>query len=261
MSKSKIKNIAFDIGGVVMEGGWGKDFLANASEVLNIDQTNLRKLMDVHEPALMRGKIDDIKFWRNILRDAEEEKLITKGKEISNEKLKKLWVELFEKCFQPRREILDLINELRNKGFEVGCISNSIPPHTKHNVAIGMYDKEGAKPNKLEGYFHPVFISDRVGKTKFEKETGSEIFQDYLMEAGCKPEEVIFIDDEERNLKAPKKLHINTIFYENTDNCREDILKFYEKMEKELGIKLEVKEKILQRENKERNFWQRIKIK
>jgi putative hydrolase of the HAD superfamily len=245
MAETKIKSVIFDIGGVIIKGCWGKQFLDKSADKLGVDSKKLRELIDVHEPALMRGELNDTEFWRNIIQEAEDRGVPLENKEISDEELKKLWLEDFEKSFEPRKEMLDLLTELRDKGFGVGCISNSIPPHTEHNIEVGLYDKPETKPENIEGYFHPIYISDMVGKTKFE--TGEEkekIFKDYLKEAGCEPGEAIFIDDEERNLEIPREIGIGAVRFENTDEYKKDLEKFFTELEEKLGIELEVNKEV-----------------
>lgn len=245
MSDRKIKSVIFDIGGVIIKGCWGKNFLNNASEKLGIESAKLRELIDVYEPALMRGEIDDLRFWQNIIQEAKKRDIPIENPEISNEELKKLWLEDFEKLFEPRREMLDLLVELRKKGFGVGCISNSIPPHTQHNIEVGLYDKPETKPENIEGYFHPVYISDMIGRTKFE--TGKEkekIFEDYLKEAGCEAQEAIFIDDEDRNLETPKEIGMHTLRFENTDDYEKDLENFFSALENELDVELDVNKEL-----------------
>jgi len=252
MAEAKIKNIIFDIGGVIIKGCWGKQFLNKAADKLGVDSKKLRELIDVYEPALMRGEINDTKFWRSIIEEAKNRNIPLENKEISDEELKKLWLEDFEKFFEPRKEMLDLLTELRNKGFGVGCISNSIPPHTEHNIEVGLYDKPETKPKNIEGYFHPIYISDMVGKTKFE--TGEEkekIFKDYLKEADCEAGEAIFIDDEERNLEIPREIGIQALRFENTDEYKKDLEKFFTELEEKLGVELDVNMELKQELQKE----------
>jgi FMN phosphatase YigB (HAD superfamily) len=252
MNDQKIKSVIFDIGGVIIKGCWGKNFLNNASEKLGIENSKLRELIDVYEPALMRGEIDDIKFWRNIINEAKNRNIPLENSDISDDTLKKFWLDDFEKLFEPRKEMLDLLVELRKKGFGVGCISNSIPPHTQHNIEVGLFDRPETEQENIEGYFYPVYISDMIGRTKFE--TGKEkekIFEDYLKEAGCEAHEAIFIDDEDRNLETPREIGIHTLRFENTEDYKKDLKKIFSALEEKLGVNLDVNKELKKELQKE----------
>lgn len=200
---TKIKSIAFDLGGVVV-GAFGKQLVENASKKLEIEQEELRKLMNVYEPELQTGKIDHVTFWKRILAH--------KNKQVSDEILATLWMDPYKENALIDEEMVSLIKKLREK-YVIGLISNAQEPHNTYNKERGLFD-----------LFDILILSSEVSIRKPEK----EIFELYLKKVNLKPEEVAFIDDEEKLLVNVASVGIKPIHYQGIEKLKKDL--------KELGI-------------------------
>jgi putative hydrolase of the HAD superfamily len=185
-----IKTIIFDLGGVVV-APFGNELLKNASQKLNIEADELRQLMNQYEIELQTGKIDHIEFWQKILRD--------KNLSVSEEVLQELWLEPYIENAKIDIEVLDLI-KLLHQNYFIGCISNSQEPHNTYNRNRGLFE-----------YFDLVLLSNEIGIRKPDK----EIFELFLAKTNFKPEQTVFIDDEEKLLENARMMGINTIHFEN----------------------------------------------
>ena len=69
--------------------------------------------------------------------------------------------------------------------------------------------------------FDRMFFSNEMGLRK----TGEEAFRHVLAELGKKPEECVFIDDQEKNLVAPKKLGMHTVLFKNLEQLKQEFEK------------------------------------
>jgi len=196
---NKIKSIAFDLGGVVVSK-FGQELVENASQKLGIEKQELRQLMDKYEPDLVKGKIDHVTFWKKIISE--------KSLDIDESILKTLWMEPYEKFAVLDNEVIDFIKELKTKGYHVGCISNAQEPHNSYNRKRGLFD-----------IFDICILSSEVGMRKPDE----EIFKLYLNKTGFKPEEVVFIDDEEPLLANVKKVGMHPITFKNIFQLKNDL--------------------------------------
>jgi putative hydrolase of the HAD superfamily len=75
---------------------------------------------------------------------------------------------------------------------------------------------------KITNLFHYGLSSHMVKARKTEP----IIFKKILEHFNVKPEEVVFLDDGEKYLVAPKKLGINTIHYVSLEQAKEELKKF-----------------------------------
>ncbi|MFC1701062.1 HAD family hydrolase [Patescibacteria group bacterium] len=197
---NKIKTIIFDLGGVIINS-FGKELIDYVSKELIIEQSELRDLMDKYEPDLQIGKITHVEFWEDILK----EKRLSASKEI----LSKLWLIPYRKYAHINQKMINLVNKLKNDDYIVGIISNAQEPHNSYNRERGLFK-----------YFNICILSSEVGIRKPDM----EIFKLYLEKAECKPEEAIFIDDEEKLLINANKLGIHTIHFQNIEQLKKELI-------------------------------------
>jgi epoxide hydrolase-like predicted phosphatase len=107
-------------------------------------------------------------------------------------------------------EMFELVNTLKNAGFKVVVLSNSIPPHAEVLQAKGWYEP-----------FDKVFLSQDIGVNKPEPKA----FEKVLEEMKVDPIESVFIDDLEENLLPAKDLGITTIHAKSPKQVIADIEK------------------------------------
>jgi len=66
----------------------------------------------------------------------------------------------------------------------------------------------------LDTLFDPIVISAAVGKLKDE----AELFEKALALSNLKPEECVFIDNQQKNLLVPAALGLKTCFFDTRQN-------------------------------------------
>ena len=97
------------------------------------------------------------------------------------------------------RDMYDLVLKLKNQGFKTGLISGNFADrmdYIKHKF-------------ELDKHFDIFAISGSLG---YGKES-EKIYLWTLEQLGIKPEETIFIDNQDKNLLIPRKLGMHVIYF------------------------------------------------
>ncbi len=195
-----IKNYVFDMGNVIVVLNWDK-VLDNYE--LTSDERNI--LME---------KVFESEEWKKL-----DEGIITKDEAIKIMK-SGLPEELHEYCTDIMKrwmegliindEMLDLIKEIRQKGYNTYVLSNA-----------PLEVKEFIENNNLKNLFDGIILSAYEKLVKPNK----EIYELLLNRFNIKAEESVFIDDRLDNVQAAKKLGIDAFQfdYKNIGELREYI--------------------------------------
>ena len=141
---------------------------------------------------------------------------------------------LFPKDDTYEGKLNDLYKQVRNlpdfNFFDHFRLNNELVEYLKvqkKNFRLVMFTSEiiqndPAVKNILENLFEKVFSATEMG---FDKSDVNSYL--YIIEnLGCKPEEVLFIDDWEKNIETAKKTGLNTHLFINTSK----LIKFLESM-------------------------------
>jgi epoxide hydrolase-like predicted phosphatase len=201
----RIKAIIFDLGGVVVELDFSR-FFKDVIEMSPLNMPNSTLLLE---------------FWR-------QSDTYHQGK-MSNEDFYKQACELLQTCAidqqqffnsfnsvisHIRGDILDLIEKIRtNNKIKVLCLSNV-------NFSHWQYLKQ-LYPKILES-FDDYILSFEVHLTKPD----TRIFDLAINKTGCKPREILFIDDGLNNVRSASEKGINGIKFTNLENLRLELKKF-----------------------------------
>ena len=102
-------------------------------------------------------------------------------------------------------EVFELIKSLSKK-YDIYSIANETEKWT--DIRLALYD--------FGKYFKKIYISSEVGFRKPEK----EIFNLFLNETGLSPNECLFIDDKNKNIKAAKDLGFEGFEYKNFNDLK-----------------------------------------
>lgn len=170
-----IKLVIFDLGGVCFEIDWLK---INDEMVRKFNVTTLvksagnEKAVTYYKEAL-EGKRHPVDMFKELNRNNKD----------LNEIIK-FYKELYKKHKKHNNQIYKLIKKLKNK-FTVICLSDTNVLHYEAHEEQGTI-----------GDFHHVFASFKIGSVKKDANT----FKKVLNELSIKPEETIFIDDNEKNV-------------------------------------------------------------
>lgn len=207
-----IKNVIFDLGGVLLNLDLQRCF--KEFESLGMDVDNLLKssvnnngigatmcdgmavsgVMELYQV----GKVSTPDFFCELLKVCKSGTTIEQVMEAWNSWI--LDIPLYK---------LDLIKDLKGRGYNVYMLSNTNDAHWKKIEKVNF-------PEPLDTYFDDIFLSQELGLAKPGKEIYLEVLKRMSMGQGSdvKPEECLFIDDSRVNCEAAKALGINTIKYE-----------------------------------------------
>jgi putative hydrolase of the HAD superfamily len=180
----------FDMGGVV--AGNTDVFPAvhghlgmAAEQFYRLAGSNLEKLMD--------GAITGDEFWTRFS--------LKSGIPVDED--------LFAKYFNPRLDqgMVDILSRLKNS-VRVVCGTNVFDSHYNYLMPRGYYD-----------LFHAVYASNKMGISK----PHLKFYRHILDAEGVNPEDAVFIDDFEVNVRAAERLGIRAVFFKNAEGLRSEI--------------------------------------
>jgi len=181
-----IKNIIFDLGGVVLNLDQDKTLRAFKRLGADLDELN-------HESSLFLdyevGKIDSDFFLHTLYTHL-------KG-EATNEQITQAWNALLLDLPAFR---IELLRQLKKK-YRLFLLSNT---NTIHIDAI--YDVYGKEI--FEELFEKIYLSHEIGMRK----PSIACYQFVLNDANIKGVETVFVDDSKINIKGAQEAGINTIW-------------------------------------------------
>lgn len=204
-----IKNIVFDLGGVVIpltpETAWQR------FEQLGIKDT--RQQMGLYGQTgiflqLENGSITTDQFLKELADMAQEQSHIFGDQEprISFQQAQRAWVGYVENV-----DIHRLNNLLTLKQqYQVILLSNTNP----FIVEWAESDNFSGDGHPLDYYFHRTFYSCDMKDYK----PAVTIFQKMLQDSGINPQETLFLDDGEKNIRAVESIGIHGLLVEKNQD-------------------------------------------
>jgi putative hydrolase of the HAD superfamily len=187
-----IKNIVFDMGGVIL------DF-------------NLKKTVEAEFSPQYHDAIYEHVFGENSVWKTLDEGIYTFDQVIPGI-LEKIPVELHEKItamvtdfydyMPPFKETYELIKELKSKGYPIYLLSNATPRFFDRYLDIPAFE-----------FFDGFFISSCYKLLKPNR----EIYEAFCNKFSLKPQECFFIDDLEENIKGAKDYGMNGFVFSAPD--------------------------------------------
>lgn len=196
-----IKTIIFDIGEVYLQGVVG-----SAKYVQRKIGTPISDyyFYDKGFDQLMLGQITEDVYWEAIIK-----------KNFWNISAKDL-KEAIRKNFKEVRGTRKIIEDLRQKGYKLGLLSN----HAKEWVE---YCEITYKYHKL---FNKTLYSYQAKLVKPNK----KIFKQILQKLRVKPTECLFIDDYIKNIETAKQLGLKTIHFKSAPALARELKKLKVKL-------------------------------
>jgi putative hydrolase of the HAD superfamily len=181
-----IKAFLFDNGGVITAGGGGNELSERLAKNLGIAPDKAFDLLMPVWDAYAQGKISEPALWASIEQHYGQA-ITAQQRTIWNK-----WQDM-----QPLPAMVELVNRLRSDGYVVGLLSNVIP-NTEHEIRTnGGYEM-----------FDFVVLSCKVGLSKPDPKIYTTAMQHL---PGIEPNEVVFLDDQERCLLPARELGMQTI--------------------------------------------------
>ena len=195
----KIKNIVFDLGGVLVD----LDFKAAINGLQKAGFANVKEQLQSFDREGIFQKFELGEMTAEEFRTAiRENSTVT----LTDEEIDALWNAML---LEIPREKLELILDLRGK-YMVYLLSNTNSIHWDY-VCKNAFNYRGFRVND---YFEETFLSYEMHLAKPDK----AIFEKVLQDANLLPEETLFIDDSEANCKAAEEVGIHAHHYHIGDD-------------------------------------------
>lgn len=196
---SKIRNIAFDLGGVVL----ALSYEQAVKQFEKIGLKDARQRLDVFE---QKGLFGDLESGRITAEDFRRELSLLVGKELTMDDCYTAWHGYVDHV--PERN-LETITSLRERGYKVCLLSNTNP----FMMQWAGKDFDG-KGHPISYFFDALYLSYECKVMKPRR----EIFEMMLKGQQSLPEETIFVDDGPRNVEAAAALGIQTLCPQNNED-------------------------------------------
>ena len=191
----KVKNVVFDLGGVLLE--WDVDKIVSA--VFDDPEKKKTVKREVFEHGnwmdLDRGTLDGDKALL----------LFSERTGRSIEEIKRL-MNLVREILAPLPESMALLYELEKMGVPLYCLSNM---HVKSWSRFDFWDK-----------FRGIVISSELKMAKPEP----EIYEYLLTRYALEPCATVFIDDNRENIEAARRAGMKGILFQSAKDCREKLM-------------------------------------
>lgn len=192
-----IKNIVFDLGGVIMT--------LDPAEALRrfkaLGLSDAERYLDSYTQSGIFGNLEEGKITAG---DFRSKLSSLTGHELTFDECKHAWLGYRKDV--PQRN-LDLLKELRAKGYRLILLSNTNPFMMDWALSCE-FDGKGSS---LNDYFDALYLSYRLGIMK----PAPDFFRQVLDNENILPEETLFVDDGPRNVEAAGKLGLITMCPDN----------------------------------------------
>ncbi len=211
-SNSKIKTILFDVGGVLVIGknsSWINGKLIPSGVHLDIAEKlkiPLDQYLEVIETLFAESIEGEIS-------EKETVHTISKKLKITESKLRKIYFWAYKRHLKQNKQLHKKAIELKKLGYNVGILSDQ-----------WYLSEKALMPKKLYNKFNPIIVSCHSGVRK----PSPKIYKIAIKISKCKPQEILFIDNQEWNIPPAKKLGMKTIQFHNNEQL------FKEKLWKQL---------------------------
>jgi len=190
-----LKAAIFDLNGIFLQSPklserFEKDFGVPVT-------TFLPKLSVIMDEARKPGAGNSFKFWAPALKEW--------GVKLSEQEFWGYWF----KAEKVSDRMVSFAKELRSKGIKVFILSNNFR-------------------ERAEYYGHYPWVHDAVDKIYFSWQTGfvkpdPKAWTSILLEHSLKPEECVYFDDQDKNLKAADGVGIKAFMFTNEEELEKTI--------------------------------------
>lgn len=208
-----IKNIVFDLGGVIIDLD-RKVCLDNFEQVLGFPDFGTYLSAYLQQGFFFEfedGAIDAPCFRRHVREHAAH-------KGVTDEQID-FALGSFLIGIKPEKGVLLL--ELKRKGYPLYLLSNNNPIAWKRSQEL-LREATGIPAEQL---FERLFLSYEMKQSK----PGKAIFEKMLAQAGIHPAETLFIDDAAANIETAKEMGFITLLYHPDDSLPDKVKEVLER--------------------------------
>jgi putative hydrolase of the HAD superfamily len=197
MQVSSVRNVIMDLGGVMLE--WNPDHLLTPFQP---------------EPELRRQLRTRVfgPDWRLFDRGQLTEAELLARLEVCTGQSRDTVVAIVEAargCLREKPETVKLVRTLRQRGFNLYCLSNMPSPFYEHL----------RRRHDFWDVFLGVVISGEIQLMKPEP----EIYRHLLERFGLHAHESVFVDDLQANVDAAKAVGLHAICFKNATQCQHEL--------------------------------------
>lgn len=189
-----IKNLIFDLGGVVID-------IYRDSAVESFRRLGLADADRQLDAYTQNGIFLELESGRMSEAEFVDELGKMCGRQLSEDEVENAWLGFFRnECADPRR--LEFISSLRDR-YRVYLLSNT-NPFVMRWAGSSRFSPLG---EPLHAYMDKVYLSYEIGEVK----PGREIFEHVLADSGVIPSETLFIDDGPANVETGISMGLHTL--------------------------------------------------
>lgn len=196
---AKIKNIAFDLGGVLI-----KIRLQGCIDAFR--KLGFKDVDSFLNTVAQKGVFGDLEAGRASNEDFRREISKHCGREVTLDECRQGWLGFTDGAIKPN---LEQLTKLKAEGYNLAVLSN-----TNSFVSSWYLSDEFDGDGHSLSYYIPREHQYLSYEQKAMK-PGSEIYKKMLASESFLPEETLFVDDNETNLKTARKLGIQTFMPKN----------------------------------------------
>jgi len=189
----KIRNIVFDLGGVLLNINYQ---LTEQAFV----QLGIRNFAELYSQAEQSDLFNKLETGKIEPADFRSEIRSLSGLKLSDKQIDKAWNAML--LDMPKHRIT-MLKELKQSGYKLFLLSNT---NEIHYNAYTKSLKEKYDIDGLEEFFNHSFFSHQIGMRKPDTET----FKYVLEEAKINAAETIFIDDSIQHIKGARRANIKS---------------------------------------------------
>lgn len=202
---TKIKNIVFDLGGVLID-------LSHDQAVRRFEEIGVVDAAQLLDPYEQKGIFLEVENGM-ITADEYCQKLREHtGKDLSCEEIKHAWLGFIVDVPQYK---LDHLLKLREH-YNVYLLSNTNPIIQEGWARTDQFSAAG---RPIGDYFDKMYTSYEVGVTKPDR----KIFDYMIADSGLIPSETLFVDDAKSNVEVGRSLGFQTYQPANGEDWREAV--------------------------------------
>lgn len=189
-----IKNIIFDLGGVVLN----IDFQLSAQAFQKLGIKNFDTL---YSRAVQNSLFEDLEMGLISGKKFREELRLLSNMNLSDQEIDKAWNAIILDFPKERMDLIKLISE----NYSCYLLSNT------NKIHYDVYQQDLRNRLGIDG-LESLFIKTWFSHNLQMRKPNLDIFKFALSDANLNPNETLFIDDSIQNIEAAEKLGIRTLF-------------------------------------------------
>jgi epoxide hydrolase-like predicted phosphatase len=210
ISEKKVKAVIFDVGGVLQLGGKKRKSPTNVhisgihekiANALGLTMDQYFDSIDTAYAKSMEGQVSKSTLLG----------ILSLNLNYPKDKLEKLYVNAYKKVFKKNLWLFNVAKQLKKKGYKVAVLSDQ--------WALA---KDALLPEKEFKIFDEVVVSCDVGVRK----PNPAIYNLVLEKLNLKPQEVLFIDNQEWNILPAHSMGMKTVLFTSNKKLKEQLKHF-----------------------------------